>query len=279
MRLSEAFELYRQEVIIFRNMSKKTEEGNLYAQRSFIRALGDLDVGKLTFLDIRTWSNKQRCSSNTKRNYVISLRMVLKHLQARGITCLNWETIAVPKRESVEMLIPTKEDVIKLFVACERNNNPVNRLRNKLIISVLSGSGLRVSELVSLNRTSIENRQFSVIGKGSKPRPAFITRESEIYIEEYLRLRSDNNPALLVTASGKRMTTGDVREIFYHIGKRAEVYVHPHSLRHYFATSKMERNVHIYDLKRMMGHSNISTTEAYLHRRDKKLFEIFDQTS
>lgn len=283
MRLSEAFELYRTDVIAFRNMSHKTEENNIYAEKSFISVLGDIDVRELTFLDVRNWSNRyRRAKNNTKRGYIIQLRQVLKYLKQSGVDCLNFEQIQVPKREKKEMRLLSDEDLRRIIDSC--NNRSYSdrklRLRNKLIVSILSGSGLRVSELISLDRDSIRDRQFSVFGKGSKMRPAFITEEAETYLKEYLEQREDTNPALFITRSGKRMTAGEVRRAVQFAGKWAGVEnLHPHDFRHYFGSKKAENGMHIFHLQRLMGHSSMDTTQIYLHVRDKHLFEVFDQYS
>lgn len=283
MRLSEAFELYRTDVIAFRNMSHKTEENNIYAEKSFISVLGDIDVCDLTFLDVRNWSNKyKRAEINTKRGYIIQLRQVLKFLKHRGIECMNFEQINVPKREKKEMRLLSDEEVQRIIESCDNRHYSERklRLRNKLIVAILAGSGLRVSELISLDRNSIRNRQFSVFGKGSKTRPAFITREADDYLQKYLKSRDDTHPALFITRNGRRMTAGEVRRAVRLAGLWAGVEnLHPHDFRHYFGSKKAENGMHIFHLQRLMGHSSMATTQIYLHVRDKHLFEVFDQHS
>lgn len=283
MRLSEAFELYRRDVIAFRNMSHKTEENNIYAEKSFIRILGDLDVSELTFMHVRDWSNRcpKKTGHNTKRGYITQLRSVLKFLQYRGIDCVNWESIPVPKRENKEMRLLTDEDIMHIIEACDAGHAFMRlRPRNKLIFSILAGSGLRVSELVSLNRDSINDRQFTIFGKGAKMRPGFIDERTEVLLKAWLESRTDNNPALLVSAYGKRMTASEVRDVCRTVGPRAGVEnLHPHDFRHYYGSKMAETGVHIFHMQRFMGHSSMATTQIYLHVRDKQLFDVYNKHS
>lgn len=277
MTIQEAFERYRSDVIVFRNLSPKTEQNNLYAQRSLVRHI-TVPIEKLTMHDVRHWSLLQTCSPNTKREYLLQLRVVLRHLKHEGYGVLDAESIPLPKREEKAIVIITKEDVSDLIKACRFNRNPVNRLRNQLIISMLYASGIRVSELCSINRDSIKYRRFTIVGKGNKIRPCLIDLRTDKLLNEYLALRKDSNPALFISALGGRMDAGAVQEMFRHVCKRAGLHhVHPHTLRHTFATNLMRNGMHIYTLSRLLGHSSIQTTATYLHLGDKQLEEEYNK--
>src|SRR4029079_11646422 len=100
MRLSEAFELYRRDVIVFRNQSKTTEEANKRASRFLIAFLGNIDIEDLTFDQVRDWKahlDKGRDPA-TVREYILLLRVVLRHLRGRGYNVLDAELVGVPRR-------------------------------------------------------------------------------------------------------------------------------------------------------------------------------------
>lgn len=281
MRLNEAFNRYRQDVVVFRNLSPKTEHNNLYAERSFCRVLGNIDCLDLNLDLVRKWRHEvsKTCSNNTIREYLLQLRVTLRHLESIKVPAMDWKLIPVAKRDVQPIRVITPEDVNTLLEACDKNRNSVNKARNKLIVSLLFSSGIRVSELCSLDRDSIYERQFTVIGKGRKPRLCVTDKRTEELLAEYLKLRNDSNHALLVSFTNcKRMDAKAVQEVFRHVRKRAGLEnVHPHTMRHTLATDLMRNGMHIYTLSRILGHSSIATTQQYLHLADKQLLEEYDR--
>jgi integrase/recombinase XerD len=281
--ISEAFELYRLDVIMFKNQSSKTEENHVICMRALVRFFGDCNIEDLTFADIRKWKqhlDKQR-SPATVRNYIIKLRVVLVYLKARGLRVVDPETIAVPKRtDSVPNCI-TPEEVDLLIKAVSMRIPGLTsrqRMRNRAIVSFLYASGLRVSELVALDRSDLTTDQFTVVGKGGRVRPCFIDARTRLYLTRYFTLRADNNPALFISdQTGMRISVGTVQEIFKLGWKKAgfEKPVHPHTLRHSFATNLMRNGMHIYSVSRIMGHRSIDTTAQYLHVADPILKEDY----
>ena len=102
LTLSEAFELYRKDVIVYKNQSAKTEEMNQCAMKSIVAFLGDIPIAELEFDQVRKWTTDLRKTrtSNTVRGYILKLRVVLKYLKARGYECLDAEAVGIPKRDS-----------------------------------------------------------------------------------------------------------------------------------------------------------------------------------
>lgn len=275
MTLSEAFELYRQDVIIFRNQSAKTEEHHIITLNSLIRFIGrDIRIEKLTFEMVRDWKigmDKQNRSVATIRGYLFKLRVVLAYLKANGHKVLDPSLIQPPKRDNKLPLVVTPEDVTKLIASA-------HKLRNKAIISLLYSSGMRVSELCSLNRSDLKRDYFTVHGKGKKNRLCFVDARSRDLLDQYLSRRTDNNPALFTGKfDSHRITPGNVQDIFKYTRQRAgfEFPVHPHTMRHSFATNLMINGCHIYTLSKLLGHSSIETTAIYLHLYDSDLETAF----
>jgi integrase/recombinase XerD len=270
MTITEAFEAYRSDIIVFQNQSKKTEENHYVALRSLISYLGDIDVEFLSFEMVRDWKLwLDTCrSSETVRNYIIKLRVVLVYLQKKNIKALDADLIPVPKRQDKVPSFLSKEEVQLCIDATKR-------IKNKAIISLLYASGIRVSELCSLNRGDHHNGTFTVVGKGGKARLCFIDERTKELCRAYYRTREDNNPAIFLTDQGKRITPGTIQETFKSIRARTGLNVHPHTLRHSFATNLLQTNTNLYHVSRMLGHAQLSTTQQYLHVVDADLHKVY----
>jgi len=274
MLLSVAFACYARNVIAFRNQSKKTEEHHLVTLKSLVGYLGDIPVTCLSFDKVRDWKlsmEARNLSAITIRGYLIKLRVVLAYLHSKGYSVLPPEQIPLPKRVDRIPDIVSPEQVQLLI-------NSTKKARNKAIISMLYSTGLRVSELCSLNRIDIQEDYFTVIGKGGKSRICFIDKRTRRLLNRYLAQRSDNDPALFISPLLQaRMTPGGVQELFKYARKKAgfDFPVHPHTLRHSFATNMMINGIDLYQLSKLMGHSSIQTTSVYLHLNDKHLAEDY----
>lgn len=265
MRLSEAFNMYRSNVIVFSNQSRKTEENHLIVQKNLLSHFGDIEVERFTFSHVRDWklTLDQSRSPETVRNYIIKLRVVLAYLQKCGIDCLDPATIPVPKRTDKVPTFITKEQVACLINACYTT-------RDKAIISLLFCSGVRVSELCKLNRGDIRNNSFTIVGKGGKARLCFVDARTSVYIKAYLRTRRDNNSALFLSQkfprNNERMSVGSVQELFKAVRKRCGLEgVTPHTMRHSFATNLLRSNMNIRYVQELLGHSSLETTQMYTH--------------
>lgn len=272
MTIREAFSAYRMDVIAFRNQSRKTEENHLIVQRNLVAFFGDRSIESLSFDDVRNWKldlDKGR-SPETVRNYIIKLRVVLGYLRQRGFDVLKPDLVPVPKRTDKVPVFITKEQVA-LLISC------TNKVRNKAMISILYSSGIRVNELCSLNIDSISNSSFTIVGKGGKARLCFIDKRTEGYLKTYLGGRKDNNQALFISDfNGLRMTPGNVQEVFKYARTKARLpNVHPHTMRHSFATNLLRSNMNIRYVQELLGHSSLETTQMYLHVVNEDLKEQY----
>lgn len=153
----------------------------------------------------------------------------------------------------------TEEDV-------ERLRSSATNLRDKAIIEFLYSTGVRVSELIGLNRRDIDfiNSQCIVFGKGNKERYVFLNVKSKLALKEYLDSRSDDNEALFTSSNRKRLTSGAVESIVRDIGKKIGIdKVHPHRFRRTSATIALNRGMPIEEVQKMLGHAKIETTTLY----------------
>ena len=165
-------------------------------------------------------------------------------------------------------------------------------LRDRAIIELLFSGGLRVSELCSLNRDSInlERREFMVRGKGKKDRPIFIDKSTAECIEDYLNMRTDTLPALFLNNSAnqqipstsgdfRRLTPRSIERIVQKYTRLAGITKHvtPHTMRHSFATDLLMNGADIRSVQSLLGHANISTTQIYTHITDPHLKEVHEK--
>lgn len=226
----------------------------------------------------------------TQAYHLIALRGFLKYLARRGIKSLDPSLVDLPHviRKQVTFLhYDEVEDMLN-----EIDTSTESGLRDRAIIELLYSGGLRVSELVGLNRDSInlERREFMVRGKGSKDRPIFISEACADRVRDYLNARTDSLPALFlnnsrnlqaVDTSGnyRRMTARSVERIVEKYARLAGItkHVSPHTLRHSFATDLLMNGADLRSVQSMLGHADISTTQIYTHVTDAHLKEIHDK--
>jgi site-specific recombinase XerD len=200
----------------------------------------------------------------------------------------NWETLQPDKIELARTKRPqvtflTVEELQRL--TAQPDVSKLNGLRDVAIIELLFSSGLRVSELVGLDRDHInlKRREFMVRGKGQKDRPIFISEEAATWIEKYLAMRTDNTKPLFIRYSGakkvdnsgnfSRLTARSVQRLVSRYARLAGItkHVSPHTLRHSFATDLLMNGADLRSVQAMLGHSNIATTQIYTHVTDPHL--------
>ena len=226
----------------------------------------------------------------TQTYHLIALRGFLKYLARRDIKSLDPSLVDLPKaaRKQVTFLhYGEVEDMLEQI-----DTSTESGLRDRAIIELLYSGGLRVSELVGLNRDSINlgRREFMVRGKGSKDRPIFISKACADRVAEYLDARTDSLPALflnnsrntqVVSTSGdyRRITARSVERIVEKYARLAGItkHVSPHTLRHSFATDLLMNGADLRSVQSMLGHADISTTQIYTHVTDAHLKEIHDK--
>lgn len=270
MTLSEAFDFYRHDYIVFANQSAKTEENHYVCLRALVLYFGDIDISDLTrdkVRDWKVWLDKNR-SPATLRAYIIKLRVVLAYLRKRGHNVLDPDDIPVPKRVQNVPTFLTRDEVATLIKSTAR-------IKNKAVISFLYASGLRVSELCALNRGQLGDNSFTVVGKGGKARLCFIDMRTRTLLDLYLESRTDNHPALFLTDAGLRISPGVIQETFKSVRKTSGIEAHPHALRHSFATDLLRNNANIRYVQALLGHSSLATTQIYTHVVDVDLENVY----
>jgi site-specific recombinase XerD len=226
-------------------------------------------------------------SKKTQSYYIIALRSFLKFLIKNDLKVLHPEKIDLPKAESQHMKYLNLEKVESLLAQPLLSSK--TGLRDKAMLEVLFSTGLRVSELVSLNRDQIdlESREFGVIGKGRRPRVAFLSDRAAEWLERWLASREDNwrpvfirlsrgQPDLLSDGEEMRLTTRSVQRIVdaYCRKARLPIKISPHGLRHSFATDLLSNGAGLRDVQEMLGHKSSATTQIYTHVTRPQLREV-----
>ena len=150
----------------------------------------------------------------------------------------------------------------------EQMRDNCNELRDLAIIDMLASTGMRIGEMVLLNRSDIdfEERECVVFGKGSKERVVYFDARTKIHLQDYLDSRTDDNEALFVTLRSPhdRITIGGVETRLRDFGKQIGIKkVHPHKFRRTLATMAIDKGMPIEQLQRLLGHSKIDTTLQY----------------
>lgn len=270
----------------------------LYLER-FIEFSEDLPVDKITselVRKYRLWLNRyknyngQSLSLMTQNYHLIALRGFLTYLSRRDIASLSADKIILPKTVRQQVTFLHYDEVTKMLEQIDTSDE--QGLRDRAIIELLFSSGLRVSELVNLNRDHInlKRREFMVRGKGQKDRPVFVSKSAADHVQSYLDERHDSLVPLFLSYSrntGQSETSGDFRRLSARsiqrmVSQYARLagitkHVSPHTMRHSFATDLLMNGADLRSVQSMLGHSNISTTQVYTHVTDQHLKEVFDR--
>jgi site-specific recombinase XerD len=243
----------------------------------------------------RLWLNRLATASNnelskTTQNYhLIALRSFLKYCAKRDFKTLSPDKIELARTIRPQVTFLNEEELSRIFTQPDIRNE--SGIRDRAILELLFSSGLRVSELVGLNRDHINlnRREFMVRGKGQKDRPIFISPEAAEWITKYLEKRQDNTKPLFIRYGGTkevdlsgnyhRLTARSIQRIVAKYALMAGItkHVSPHTLRHSFATDLLMNGADLRSVQAMLGHSNIATTQIYTHVTDPHLKAVHEQ--
>ncbi len=217
---------------------------------------------------------------NTQSYYVIAVRNFLKYLVKRGYKTLSPDTIELPKiaRRDIEVL--DYGELERLLSAPKGDD--LRALRDRALLETLFSTGLRVSELCGLNRyLDLERGEFSVRGKGDKIRVVFLSDGARSALKRYLKERTDTEEVMFVSIMKNGAVRGGIQprtveRIVDRYARKAGIAkkVHPHQLRHSFATDLLVNGADLRSVQELLGHANISTTQVYTHLTNKELRDV-----
>src|SRR3989344_665309 len=279
------------------NSLKTVENYDRYLNRffDFAKLSKPSDITDEAIRDFRLFLNRQKgikikgqnqdtLKKNTQNYYLIALRAFLKYLMRRGIASLAPERIELAKVGARDL---------DLISGCEHGRllsdpegSDLKNLRDKAILELFFSTGLRLSELCSLNRDlDLKKDEFSIRGKGSKVRDVFLSDSAKEAIKKYLDKRTDMDEALFIRLKIKdlrlkgnelRLMPRSIERLVKHYAIKAGISkkVTPHVIRHCFATDLLGNGADIRSVQMMLGHANIATTQIYTHVTDKQLRDV-----
>ena len=233
------------------------------------------------FLYHSTTIEHKPLKKNTQNHYIIVLRSFLKYLSKQDILVLPPEKIEIGKNPDRQVEFLDFDEVQQLIQSV--SGSSLKALRDRAILELLFSSGIRVSELTSLKREHIDlnKGEFSVRGKGDKVRLVFLSQSAKEALEYYLSKRTDIESSLFVSKKCNKQTTAisvrTIQRIAEHYTKKSGLLktVHPHTLRHSFATDLLRNGADIRSVQTILGHASITTTQLYTHVTDKGLKEVY----
>lgn len=296
MLVSKAKTDFLEYLEIEQNRSQKTIRNyDHYLTRLLDFAGDDLKVSDIDTELIRKWrlwlnrlgtNVSDELQKNTQNYHLIALRSFLKFCSKRDIPALAADKVELAKVVRKQVTFLTPEELERLFK--QPDVSTITGLRDRAILELLFSSGLRVSELVGLDKDHInlKRKEFTVRGKGQKDRPIFVSETAAAWVQAYLDKREDNVKPLFMRNSGNkkvsmdgnyyRLTARSVQRLVARYALLAGItkHVSPHTLRHSFATDLLMNGADLRSVQAMLGHSNIATTQIYTHVTDPHLKEI-----
>lgn len=249
----------------------------------------DLQIIRKYRLYLSRWSDSktQKPLKRITQNYfMIALRAFLRYLARIDVESLSPEKVELGEQEPRPLKILDETQLKSLLEAPDTTKK--DGTRDRAILETLFSTGLRVSELGSLNRDTINlgRREFGIIGKGGKERVVFISDGAAHWLEKYLNLRKDTFKPLFIRFQGKidptnsgesmRLTSRSIERVVEKYVKKLGLSTKatPHTLRHSFATDLLINGADIRSVQEMLGHSNISTTQIYTHVTNTHLKDV-----
>lgn len=258
---------------------------SLNQQGAILQQMNIDDWTKVSLNDLRQMTmrmNRQSLSASSIANKLSALRSFYQFMLEQGIIDVNpARSLSAPKQARP---LPKNLDVDALEQLLNIEDDSPLGLRDRAIMELFYASGLRLAELVGLNIADVDlkSRQLLVLGKGRKQRLVPFGSKALQALEKWLKVRGQmchvGEKALFVSMRQKRMTTRAVQQRLNVWAKRQHIgnHVHPHKLRHSFATHMLEGSGDLRVVQELLGHANLSTTQVYTHLDFQHLAKVYD---
>ncbi len=267
----------------------------------FVKTDSPSDVTETMMREYRVYLNRllarkvkkgqaaETLDKKTQNYHLIALRAFLKYARKRGVKSYDPERIELAKTTQRELDLVTDKELQALFAV--PNVTTVAGLRDRSILELLFSTGLRVSELCSLDRdTDFSLGEISVRGKGGKVRVVFVSEDARVAVKNYLQMRTDIDEAMFIDHSRRalsrmkkeesvRLTPRSVERVINAYAEKAGIAKKctPHVLRHSFATDLLYNGADLRTVQMMLGHTSIATTQIYTNVTNKFLREQFEK--
>ena len=272
-----------------RNVSHHTERSYLADLEQFYGFLGETDLSGVDHQTLRQFiahlmKLKMRKSSIARK--LSAIRTFFKYLNREGILTNNpARLVMTPRREKRLPAVLTADDAQRLMEAPGKKGpgNSDTELRDRAVLETLYSTGIRASELTGMNREDIDRHDqlIRIRGKGRKERVVAVGRKALDAIDTYLDRtpRTNEEPAVFIGPSGKRLTARTVQRILENYRKQLGLQqkASPHTLRHSFATHMLESGADLRAIQELLGHASLSTTQRYTHLNLDSLMEVYDK--
>ena len=281
-------EYFLKSILDQKNYSKKTFENYNRDLNKFFKFLNDYkikDIKKITKETVRLYFLKQKnnnISNRTLGRYYSSLNSFFLYSIEHEYSDVNpLKFIDYPKytKKIPEYIYDYQ---LEKLLNEKTSENVEIELRNKLIIHLLLDTGVRVSELVNIkvHDIDVEERIIKVFGKGSKERFVFFTSKTKELLINYFIKRKEKaiTDNLLINYKGEKLTERSVQKIIKLVGEKIGLDIHPHLLRHTFATDLLNKGADIRMIQELLGHENLDTTQIYTHVSNSRVKEVYDDS-
>lgn len=279
-----------------RNTSQLTIKNYDHYLKRFLEFAGDIDPKEIDLSLVKKYRlflsrysdplTKKPLKRVTQNYFLIALRAFLRYLARVDIETLSPEKIELGEADPRPVKILDDGQLQQILAGPDIGKK--EGLRDRAILETLFSTGLRVSELTSLNRETInlDRREFGIVGKGGKERVVFLSDSAAQWLEKYLASRKDSFKPLFIRFQGRvqleddgaamRLSARSVERIVEKYVRAAGLPVKatPHTLRHSFATDLLINGADIRSVQEMLGHSSIQTTQIYTHVSNKHLKDV-----
>jgi integrase/recombinase XerD len=274
------------------NLATRRSERTVDAYRRDLRALGDFrggPVGSTTVDELERWLAEMRAAGlapSTIARRVSAARTYFRHLVLIGAREDNPAAALVLPRRPRKLPRALSPSETERLIDAATGSTP-RTLRDRALVELLYGAGLRVSEAVGLEKSGVDLdvRVVRVLGKGGKERLVPLGRPAAEAVRRYLALGRPHldrryRPELFLNARGGPLTRAGAFLILRRLAEKAALEperVHPHLLRHSFATHLLEGGADLRSVQEMLGHADLGTTERYTHVSDRRRREVYFQ--
>lgn len=273
-----------------RSLSPLTVKMYGYYLATFSGWLGEKPINEENIRQYRLYLSryvnpvKGPLAKSTQNYFLIAIRAFLRFLNRKGVKTLAPDQIELGKNRDRQLKYLSKNQLEHLLASPDSSTD--EGLRDRAILELLFSTGLRVAELVKLDRDKINlaTREFGIIGKGGRARVVFISDRAAEILARYLTTRQDQARALFIRYAGKkdeemRLSARSVERMVTKYVKKARLPVNatPHTLRHSFATDLLMNGADLRSVQEMLGHKNVATTQIYTHVTNAKLREVHEK--